>query len=137
MTLFIRYNSDKEWTDMFRILHQDTCNADMIRQLSPEIQQLYDTFSEKDSPETKKRKAGYEKEIISFPKIRTYAFFCSIFLNNISRAENPGSNLIYSIFFFFKSSRAMIQITTIAPHTMANPYGELAPGIPSDRTFIP
>lgn len=44
MTLFIRYNSDKEWTDMFRILHQDTCNADMIRQLSPEIQQLYDTF---------------------------------------------------------------------------------------------
>lgn len=51
----------------------------MIRQLSPEIQQLYDTFSEKDSPETKKRKAGYEKEIISFPKIRTYAFFLFYF----------------------------------------------------------
>lgn len=44
VTLFIRYNSDKEWTDMFRILHQDMCNADMIRQLSPEIQQLYYTF---------------------------------------------------------------------------------------------
>ena len=44
VTLFIQYNSDKEWTDMFRTLHQGICSADVIRNLDPETQQLFYTF---------------------------------------------------------------------------------------------
>lgn len=44
VTLFIRYNSDKEWTDMFRTLHQDICDAKILNHLDTESQQLFYTF---------------------------------------------------------------------------------------------
>lgn len=44
VTLFIRFNSDKEWTDMFRTLHQNICDARILYCLDPESQQLFYTF---------------------------------------------------------------------------------------------
>ena len=44
VTLFIRYNSDEEWTDMFRTLHQDICDAQILKDLDSESEELFYTF---------------------------------------------------------------------------------------------
>ncbi len=44
VTLFIRYNSDKEWTDMFRTLYQSICSSSIIHFFDEESQQLFYTF---------------------------------------------------------------------------------------------
>lgn len=42
--LFIRYNSDTEWTEMFRTLYQNICESKKIDQLDPESQRLFYTY---------------------------------------------------------------------------------------------
>ena len=44
VTLFIRYNSDEEWTDMFRTLHHDICDAQILKDLDSESEELFYTF---------------------------------------------------------------------------------------------
>lgn len=44
VNIFIRYNSDREWTEMFRSLHQDICDASILDCLDEESQQLLYTF---------------------------------------------------------------------------------------------
>lgn len=44
VTLFIRYISDEEWTDMFRTLHQDICDAQILKDLDSESEELFYTF---------------------------------------------------------------------------------------------
>lgn len=42
--LFIRYNSDEEWTNMFRTLHHDICDAQILKDLDSESEELFYTF---------------------------------------------------------------------------------------------
>lgn len=44
VTLFIRYNSDDEWTEMFRTLHHDICDAQILKDLDAESEELFYTF---------------------------------------------------------------------------------------------
>lgn len=37
-------NSDKEWTDMLRTIHQDICDTQILNYLDSESQQLFYTF---------------------------------------------------------------------------------------------
>lgn len=44
VSLFIRYNSDAEWTDMFRTLYQNICGTESLQLFDPESQELLFTF---------------------------------------------------------------------------------------------
>lgn len=44
VSLFICYNSDTEWTDMFRTLYQNICGTESLKFFDAESQELFFTF---------------------------------------------------------------------------------------------